>query len=80
MKNPKSIFALLFTSIFFLQNSFSQTDISIGQWKSYLPYNEGVHITQSSEDIIYATNWGLVYRNKEDNSIRLSLTKIGSLI
>ena len=70
MKNPKSIFALLFICIFIFQSSFSQTDISIGQWKSHLPYNEGVHITQSSEDVIYATNWGLVYINKEDNSIR----------
>ena len=78
MKNPKSIIALLFASIFFIHSSFSQTDISIGQWKSYLPYHEGVHITQSSEDIIYATDWAIMYMNKEDNSIR-KLDKIKGL-
>ena len=78
MKNPKSILILLFISTLFSHSSFSQIDISIGEWKSYLPYNEGVHITQSSEDIIYATDWAVMYINKEDNSIK-KLDKIKGL-
>ena len=78
MKNPKSIFALLFTILFVSNFSMAQTDIRIGQWKSHLPFNEGVHITQSSEDIIYATEWALMYINKEDNSIK-TIDKIKGL-
>jgi len=78
MKNPKSIIALLFTILFISNFSIAQTDIRIGQWKSHLPYNEGVHITQSSEDIIYATDWALMYINKEDNSIK-TIDKIKGL-
>ena len=78
MKNPKSIITLFFASLFIFNFNFAQSDIRIGQWKSHLPYNEGVHITQSNEDIIYATDWALMFIDKEDNSIR-TLDKVKGL-
>lgn len=67
-QNKPSILLLLFLFSFLF--SHAQTDIEIGTWKSHLPYQAGKHITQSDEEIIYATNWGIVYIDKKDNSVR----------
>ena len=67
-------FLLLFTFHF----SIAQTDISIGQWKSHLPFQAGKSVTQSAENIIYATEWGIVYIDKIDNSVQ-TLDKLNGM-
>ncbi len=47
----------------------AQSDLQIGQWKSYLPYKFGYSVTQSPEAIYYGTQWALMKINKEDLSI-----------
>ncbi|HFB99415.1 MAG TPA: hypothetical protein ENJ53_01290 [Phaeodactylibacter sp.] len=72
---------LSFFLLFFLLSfnfSQAQTDIEIGEWKSHLSYQAGKYVTQSDQDIIYATNWGIVYIDKEDHSVR-TLDKLKGL-
>ncbi len=66
-KNPFFIIIFLLMSFNYLQ---AQTDISIGEWKSHLPYQIGKYVTQSNDDIIYATDGGVIYISKQDNSIK----------
>jgi len=64
----KQLFLLIFLfSLTFIQ---AQTDITIGEWKSHLSYQVGNYITQSSEDVIYATDGGIIYISKSDNSVQ----------
>ncbi len=46
--------------------SFGQIDQKIGEWRSYLPYNDGRWVTQSDEKIYYSTEQSLFSINKED--------------
>ena len=55
MASRKNIFFLIFVILFSFNFSQAQPDIGIGQWKSHLPYQVGKFVTQSEEDIIYAT-------------------------
>jgi hypothetical protein len=48
---------------------FAQSNIPIGAWKSYLPYKQGLTITQSSEKIIYGTPWSILTIDKDDDSV-----------
>ena len=73
-----NIFFLIFVILFSFNFSQAQPDIGIGEWKSHLPFQAGKYVTQSAEDIIYATNWGIVYINKNDNSTR-TLDKLKGL-
>lgn len=78
MTSRKNIFITFFVILFSFNFSLAQSDLGIGEWKSHLPYQAGKYVTQSSEDIIYATNWGIVYINKNDNSTR-TLDKLDGL-
>lgn len=46
----------------------AQLDYGIGQWKSHLPYQAGKRLTQSPEQIIYATDWSLLLIDKDELS------------
>jgi len=76
-KNPIFFIIILLFSCCLTQVQ-AQTDISIGQWKSHLPYQQGKHVTQSNEDVIYSTEGGIIYIDKQDNSIR-TLDKVKGL-
>lgn len=78
MTSRNKIFFLIFSLLLSWDSSDAQTDIGIGEWKSYLPYQAGKHLAQSSESIIYATNWGIVYIDKVDNSVR-TVDKVNGL-
>lgn len=78
MTSRNNIFLTIIVILFSINFSQAQPDIGIGQWKSHLPYQSGKYVTQSAEDIIYATNWGIVYINKNDNSTR-TLDKLDGL-
>lgn len=78
MTSRNTFFLSIIVILFSINFSQAQPDIGIGQWKSHLPFQAGKHITQSAEDIIYATNWGIVYINKNDNSTQ-TLDKLDGL-
>ena len=78
MTNSNKYFLSIFVILFSINFSQAQPDIGIGEWKSHLPFQAGKYVTQSAEDIIYATNWGIVYINKNDNSTR-TLDKLFSV-
>ncbi|NNE15018.1 MAG: hypothetical protein HKN51_08570, partial [Saprospiraceae bacterium] len=71
---------LTFSLVLFIQIqvAFSQSDIEIGQWASYLPHNQASGVTQSDEKIIYATNEAIFTIDKEEMSIEF-LSKIDGL-
>ncbi len=76
MKSKRSISILLF--FLFGQLLSGQSDIPIGKWKSYLPYNTGLFLTQSAEKIIYGTDLAIFTIDKTDFSIEF-ITKIDGL-
>jgi ligand-binding sensor domain-containing protein len=75
----------IFLTIFCLLNfsaAFAQSDLTIGQWKSHLPFNTGISVTQSSDRIFYATPQAVLAIDKADLALeRISkvegLTKVG---
>jgi hypothetical protein len=48
----------------------AQTDIAIGEWKSYLPYVNGNWVTQSDSKVYFATEWSLAVLDKTDLSFQ----------
>jgi hypothetical protein len=46
----------------------AQSDLAIGEWKSYLPYKSGLYVTQGPEKIYYGTEFSVFSINKEDFS------------
>ena len=55
----------------------AQSQIAIGEWKAHLPYFAGIDVTQSDDEIIYSTEWGLLFIDKNDFSIRRMSTVQG---
>jgi len=66
--------------LFALLNSalFCQSEIGIGQWKSYLPHTNCEFITQSSEKIICGTDFSIFTIDKDDGSVEY-LSKVDGL-
>lgn len=62
----------------FASSIYSQSNIPIGSWKSYLPYQSGRLVTQNEDKVIYATQWSILTIDKEDNAIDF-LTKVEGL-
>jgi hypothetical protein len=48
----------------------AQVDQAIGQWKAYLPYTIGRHVTQDPKFVYYAADFSLLAIDKSDNSVR----------
>ena len=47
----------------------AQSDLRIGEWRSYLPYRLGLSVTQSPSAVYYGSQWALLKVNKEDLSL-----------
>ena len=73
----KTHYVLLFL-VCTMNTLFSQSDIPLGSWKSYLPHNRALHITQSAEKIFMATEVSVFMVDKDDNSIEF-LSKVEGL-
>lgn len=71
----KSLLFILCVSFFSLQG---QSDIAIGEWVSYLPHQEGLSVTQSTDKIIYATEQSIFTIDKDEFSIDY-LSKVNGL-
>lgn len=59
--------------------SYSQIDQGIGEWRSYLPYNDGRWVTQSDEKVYYSTEQALFSINKEDVTDVMFMSKVEGL-
>ena len=53
-------------SVLVAQNA---TDMSIGEWKLLLPYNEVKSVTHSAEKLFFASKYSIVSRDKTDGSL-----------
>lgn len=61
-----------YTFLFLLAYTSTQAqDLSIGQWRSHLPYTFAVSVAQSSEAVYFASQESLFSVNKTDNGIEL---------
>ncbi len=56
----------------------SQTDLKIGEWRSYLPYRNGYSVAQSENDVYWATGLSVLKMNKANLTIE-KLDKLNSL-
>lgn len=66
---------------FFLFNIASgqeDIDIAIGEWKQHLPFRSGLYVTQSSDQVFYATEHAILVFDKEDR-MRRQVTKVEML-
>lgn len=74
------IASILFVSFFFslVSKTAAQGDLAIGQWKSHLPFHEGISVTQSDEKIYYATRFALLIIDKAERSLQ-RVTKVEGL-
>lgn len=66
-------------SFLFLNSSNAQLDQKIGEWRSFLPYNEGRWVTQSPEKIYYSTDLSLFSIDKSDVTDLMFRSKIDGL-
>lgn len=57
---------------------FAQNEISIGQWRTHLPYQKVIAVESFGNLIYAATEYELFYFDKEDNSLHI-LNKINGL-
>ncbi|RMG82842.1 MAG: T9SS C-terminal target domain-containing protein [Bacteroidetes bacterium] len=70
---------VLFSLLFCLSvRGFSQSDLAIGQWKSHLPFNAGLYVTQSETQVFYATRLALLAIDKADLALH-RMTKVEGL-
>jgi streptogramin lyase len=75
---------ILFSSLF-IQCSYqllSQENLAIGQWRSHLPFNNGISVTQNNTHIFFGTEYAVLSFDKNDRSMqRISkvegLSKVG---
>ncbi len=72
----KQVFIQLFC--FYVVSGFGQSKLSIGQWKDHLPFKKSRHVTQSPDNVYFATEWGLIRINKTDDQTSF-ITKIDGL-
>ncbi len=59
-------------------NGFAQSDLRIGEWKSYMSHATGNFVAQSPDYIFFGSNGGLVQINKANDEVRF-ITKVEGL-
>ena len=55
-----------------------QAQLTIGEWRTHLPYSQAIHVTEVGERIFCATRSGLFYYDKEDNTLN-KFTRVDGL-
>lgn len=68
---------LLFFLTLLVINAFAQDKLSIGQWRSHLPYVVGQWVTQSDDKVYYATDWSVISFDKTEMSLEFLSTVEG---
>lgn len=66
LKNMRVFTVIVFSIISF--NAFSQSDIPLNQWESYLPYQNVRFIEESNDRVLFATEWSILSYNPNENS------------
>jgi hypothetical protein len=56
----------------------AQNDLKIGEWRTHLPYRNGLSVTQTDNDVYWATGLSVLKMNKTDLSID-KLDKLNTL-
>lgn len=72
------LLSILFILVITIQGN-SQLDQKIGEWRSFLPYNEGRWVTQSDEKVYYSTDLSLFSINKSDVTDFMYKSKVEGL-
>jgi len=72
------IFTLIIASWLVSANLFAQDGVSIGNWRTHLPYHKVIAVEPVGNKIYAATEYELFYYDKEDNSINI-LNRINGL-
>ena len=72
------IFTLIIASWLVSSNLFAQDGVSIGNWRTHLPYQKVIAVEPVGNKIYAATQFELFYFDTEDNSINI-LNKINGL-
>ncbi len=76
--NKTKILLISAILIFFAASASAQSVQAIGQWRSYLPYNKGISVSQNEKFIFYASDFSLLSIDKSDMSVR-RLSKVEGL-
>ena len=71
-------FTLIIASWLFSANLFAQDGVSIGNWRTHLPYQKVIAVEPVGNKIYAATEYELFYYDTQDNSINI-LNKINGL-
>lgn len=74
----KSAKTLLSTILIFLICVLARGQMTIGGWRTHLPYSQAIGVTEAGDRIYCVTRGGLFYFNKADNSIN-TFTKVDGL-
>ncbi|MBR2770683.1 MAG: hypothetical protein IKD78_01490 [Bacteroidales bacterium] len=76
--NRFRLFTLLITAWFITSFSFAQDGVSIGNWRTHLPYEKVIGVEPVGSKIYAATQYELFYYDTQDNSVNI-LNKINGL-
>jgi len=55
-----------------------QAQLTIGEWRTHLPYSQAIHVTEVGERIFCATRSGLFYYDKDDKTLN-KFTRVDGL-
>lgn len=74
--------SLVLSLFIFSGQTYAQPDslfpaLSIGEWKQHLPWQRARYVTQSNENVYFATEWAVAELDKEERSSRFFTTVEG---
>jgi TSS9, PorZ, N-terminal beta-propeller domain/Two component regulator propeller len=72
------ILILMIFVLYFFPYQLLNAQLTIGEWRTHLPYSQAIYVTEAGDRIFCATRSGLFYYNKEDNTLN-KFTRINGL-
>lgn len=70
MTRTKTVTFLSFVLCLLWSGISAQSNLAIGEWKSYLPYKAGIFVTQGPEKVYYNTEFSVFSIHKDDLSVQ----------
>jgi hypothetical protein len=64
--------------LYLIPGKLINAQLTIGEWRTHLPYSQAICVTEAGDRIFCATRSGLFYYNKEDNTLN-KFTRINGL-
>ncbi|KPK85953.1 MAG: hypothetical protein AMS27_06135 [Bacteroides sp. SM23_62_1] len=74
----RNIISLLTIIIFAILSDISAGQLTVGEWRTHLPYSQAIGVTEAGNKIYCMTRGGLFYFDKADNSINI-FTRVDGL-